>query len=57
MEDLSGKYLGKYKLEDLVGHGGMADVYKAYHPNLKRHVAVKVLHQNLILRYKSYRAI
>ncbi|HBX70653.1 MAG TPA: hypothetical protein DEH25_15060 [Chloroflexi bacterium] len=47
MENLTGKNLGKYKLEELVGRGGMADVYKGYHPNLKRYVAIKVLHQHL----------
>ena len=52
-QDLTGKTLGKYKLEERVGRGGMADVYRAYHPNLQRHVAVKVLHQDLSLSAKN----
>src|ERR1700722_9650883 len=33
----------RYKLLGIVGQGGMGTVYKAYHLNLKRFVAVKVL--------------
>ncbi|MBN1935121.1 MAG: protein kinase [Anaerolineae bacterium] len=38
------KKIGKYQIIDTLGKGSMAYVYKAYHPNLKRHVAIKVLH-------------
>jgi len=34
----------RYKLEELIGSGGMADVYKATDMLLKRPVAVKILH-------------
>lgn len=48
MADLSGQTLGKYQLIERLGRGGMADVYKGYHPRLERFVAVKTLHSHLI---------
>ncbi len=44
MFNLAGKTLGEYRLEQLIGEGGMATVYKAFQPSLNRHVAVKVLY-------------
>ena len=38
---------GRYKVEELLGQGGMSAVYKAFDPNLKRMVAVKVIHSHL----------
>jgi tetratricopeptide (TPR) repeat protein/predicted Ser/Thr protein kinase len=35
--------LGKYQIIEEIGRGGMAIVYKAVHPRLKRDVAIKVL--------------
>jgi tRNA A-37 threonylcarbamoyl transferase component Bud32 len=44
----TGKTLaGRYEISDLVGHGGMSSVYKATDSNLKRIVAVKLIHQHL----------
>jgi tRNA A-37 threonylcarbamoyl transferase component Bud32 len=43
-----GQVLGKYQIMDLLGKGGMAQVYRAYHPQLDRHVAVKVLRSDLV---------
>jgi serine/threonine protein kinase len=40
MSDLTGRQLGQYELRELVRHGGMATVYKAYQPSLDRLVAV-----------------
>ena len=39
----SGKTLGPYTLEDLIGSGGMGDVYRAWDSKLSRNVALRVL--------------
>ncbi len=40
--------LGKYELRELLGHGGMAEVWKAFDTQLKRYVAIKILHPKLL---------
>jgi len=43
-----GQTLGRrYKIEALLGQGGMSAVYRAFDPNLKRVVAVKLVHSHL----------
>jgi serine/threonine protein kinase len=43
-----GKSLSKrYQIEEMLGQGGMSAVYKATDPNLKRVVAVKMIHPHL----------
>ncbi len=44
---LVGQTVGKYQIVELLGRGGMAEVYKAYQENLDRHVAIKVMHSFL----------
>ncbi len=40
---LTGRQLGVYEVLEPLGRGGMAEVYKGYHPRLDRTVAIKVL--------------
>jgi len=55
---LIGKTLGKYRITEHVGTGGMSEVYKAYQPGLDRYVAIKVLHSflagegNFLIRFQ-----
>lgn len=46
MNDLTGQKLGKYVLDEKLGEGGMAAVYRSTHPQLNRPVAIKVLPQH-----------
>jgi serine/threonine protein kinase len=40
----AGENVGPYRIIDQLGQGGMATVFKAYHPALDRYVAIKALH-------------
>jgi serine/threonine protein kinase len=40
-----GRQIAKYEVKELVGRGGMATVYKAFHPDLERDVAIKMIHR------------
>src|SRR6266849_1778810 len=39
--------LGKYELHERLGRGGMAEVWKAFDPQLRRYVAIKFVQANL----------
>jgi serine/threonine protein kinase len=43
-----GDMIGSYRLVSLLGAGGMATVYKAYHPKLDRYVALKMMHSSFL---------
>ncbi|MFC1879367.1 protein kinase [Chloroflexota bacterium] len=45
---LEGQTLGKYRVMEPLGRGGMAQVYRGFHPQLNRYVAVKVLRSDLV---------
>ncbi len=48
MEELIGKKIAnRYRVEALLGHGGMADVYKVYDERRSVYLAMKVLHDDL----------
>ena len=49
---LPGSTLGPYKLLKLVGRGGMAHIFLAHHPDLKRDVALKVMRSGLALELR-----
>jgi tetratricopeptide (TPR) repeat protein len=43
----AGVMVGRYRVLDLVGSGGMGSVYRAHDPDLSRDIALKVLHPRL----------
>lgn len=47
-DTLSGRTIGKYRIVEKIGSGGMAEVYLAVQKNLDRHVAIKFMHAFLI---------
>ena len=48
MASLIGKEIGKYRITERIGRGGMAEVYLGIHAHLDRKVAIKVLHSHLL---------
>lgn len=44
---IGNKIGGRYRIEEMIGQGGMSAVYKATDPNLRRVVAVKMIHSHL----------
>ena len=47
MDPLIGSTLGKYRIDERIGRGATATVYKAHHPTLDLPVAIKLLHSFL----------
>ena len=41
-----GARVGRYQILGSVGRGGMGEVYAAYHPDLDRRIALKVVHES-----------
>ena len=44
MQGMIGRTIGRYRITEHLGRGGMAEVYKAYQPSLDRYVAIKLMH-------------
>lgn len=47
MSDRVPRHLGKYEVLEPLGSGGMAEVWKAFDTQLRRQVAIKVIHPNI----------
>src|SRR5690349_23989912 len=48
-----GHKLGKYEIKQILGRGGMAEVYRALNPDLNQDVAIKVLQDRKSTRLNS----
>jgi len=46
-DSLVGQTIGVYEVVDKIGQGGMAEVYRGFHPALRRYVAIKFLGRSL----------
>jgi hypothetical protein len=55
MSNLVGQQIAHYRLESLIGDGGMGTVYRAYDLNLERTVALKLMHDHFA-RQPEFRA-
>lgn len=44
MDAMIGKTIGRYRIVQHLGRGGMAEVYKAHQASLDRYVAIKLMH-------------
>src|SRR6516162_8389078 len=47
MKDLVGRTLGHYRIEAVIGFGGMGQVFRGKHVYLGRPAAIKVMHEHL----------
>ena len=43
-----GTQIGPYSIQDEIGKGGMATVFRAYQESVDRHVAIKVIHKSIM---------
>jgi serine/threonine protein kinase/formylglycine-generating enzyme required for sulfatase activity len=48
MADFINKSIGHYRITELIGQGGMANVYRATQTNIRREVVIKVMHEHFM---------
>ena len=53
-DKLIGQVIDNYEIQYMIGRGGMGIVYRGYHPDLQKYVAVKVLRPELALQKGFY---
>ncbi|MCB0033057.1 MAG: serine/threonine protein kinase, partial [Anaerolineales bacterium] len=54
MDHLIGEVIDNYKLQKIIGRGGMGTVFRAYHSDLQKYAAVKVMNPQLVKQPDSY---
>jgi eukaryotic-like serine/threonine-protein kinase len=47
MKQLIGKVINNFEIQEVIGQGGMGIVLRAYHPDLQRYAAVKIMRPEL----------
>ncbi len=48
MKEVIGQVVNNFEIQDILGEGSMGIVYRAYHPDLQRYTAIKVLRPEMI---------
>lgn len=54
MEELIGQKINNFELQEIIGKGSMGIVYRAFHPQLQRYAAVKLLRPEWVFHEGSY---
>lgn len=54
MDEFIGQVINNFEIQEVVGRGGMGVVYRAWHPELERHAAIKVMRPELVNEHDSY---
>jgi serine/threonine protein kinase/DNA-binding LacI/PurR family transcriptional regulator len=54
-DDLVGRQLDAFTIEERIGKGGMASVYRAYQSSINRSVALKVVSLNMVSEHDDFR--
>jgi len=57
MSDLIGKTLSHFEIREIIGSGGMGDVFRAFDLHLEREVAVKVLRDDFLISHGGFQVL